>query len=72
MHGFVRVARTSPLLRFGDVGATLTYAIELAVGLGCLVAAGPTLRGRGLRWLGVVLLAAGISAVVHAGVRLAT
>jgi hypothetical protein len=49
---------------------TVTYAIELAVGLGCVIAALPALRRRRLRWLGVVLITAGVAAATHAGVRL--
>ena len=52
------------------VSETATYAIELAVGVGCVVAAIPSLRRRGLRWLGAVLLVAGIAAIVHATIRL--
>ena len=47
---------------------TLTYAIELAVGLGC-VAAVPALRA-GSVWLGIVLLAAGGAAIAPATFRL--
>jgi hypothetical protein len=49
---------------------TVTYAIELAVGLGCVIAAVPALRHRRLRWLGVVLIAAGTTAIAHAIARL--
>jgi len=49
---------------------TVTHVIELAVGLGCVIAAIPALRQRRLRWLGVVLLVAGAAAVVHATARL--
>jgi hypothetical protein len=52
------------------VDRTLTYTIELAVGLGCVAAAAPALRTRRLRWLGVVLLAAGGAAIAHATIRL--
>jgi hypothetical protein len=52
------------------VDRTLTYAIELAVGLGCVVAAVPALRARRLRWLGFVLLVAGAAAIAHAAFRL--
>jgi hypothetical protein len=51
---------------------TLTYAIELAVGLGCVVAAVASLRVRRLRWLGVVLLVAGAAAIAHAAIQLLT
>jgi hypothetical protein len=49
-----------------------TYVVELLVGLGCLVGAAVTIRQPRLRWLGVVLAVAGIAAVVHAVVELAT
>ena len=49
---------------------TLTYAIELAVGLGCVGAAVPALRTRRLRWLGIVLLVAGAAAIAHAAFQL--
>lgn len=55
------------LLRVGDV---VTYAIELAVGLGCVIGSVPALGHPRLRWFGVVLLVAGIAAVVHALVEL--
>jgi hypothetical protein len=49
----------------------VTYAIELAVGLGCCAAAVPALRRHRGRWLGVVLLVAGAAAIAHAASRLA-
>ena len=49
---------------------TLTYAIELAVGLGCVAVAVPVLRTRQLRWLAIVLLVAGGAAIAHAALRL--
>jgi hypothetical protein len=52
------------------VDRTLSYAIELAVGLGCVAAAVAALRTRRLRWLGVVLLIAGAAAIAHAVLRL--
>lgn len=52
------------------VAETMTHAIELAVGLGCVIAAVPALGRRPLRWLGVVLLVAGVAAIVHAASRL--
>lgn len=48
----------------------LTYVVELLVGLGCLFAGAATLRRRRTRWLGVVLVAAGIAATAHALVEL--
>jgi len=49
---------------------TLTYATELAVGLGCVVAAVATARSPRLRWLALVLALAGVAAIVHAIVEL--
>ena len=51
------------------VGDTLTYGIELAVGVGCLLG-GFALRGSRLRWLAVVSIVAGGLAIAHALVRL--
>lgn len=51
-----------------DEGAT--YAIELLVGLGCLVAAIPILRTRRRMWPAAVLILAGAAATLHASVRL--
>jgi hypothetical protein len=52
------------------VDRTFTYAIELAVGIGCVVAAVSASRTRPLRWLGIVLLVAGAAAIAHAAFRL--
>jgi hypothetical protein len=52
------------------MSAALTDGIELAVGACCLVAGVPTLRRSGLRWLGLLLLAAGAAACAHALARL--
>jgi hypothetical protein len=54
------------------MGETLTYLIELAVGLGCIVAAVPMARTPGRRWLAVILLIAGAVAVTHGIARLIT
>jgi hypothetical protein len=48
----------------------MTYAVELLVGLGCLIAGAATLRGTRSRWVGVALLVAGVAAIVHALVEL--
>jgi hypothetical protein len=53
------------------MGQSLTYVTELAVGLGCVVAAVATARTRRLRWLAVVFAVAGAAAIVHAVVELA-
>lgn len=60
--------RSAPSLQ--RVSRTVTYVIELGVGLGCIVAAAPLVGRRPLRWLGVVVLVAGVTAVVHASIRL--
>ena len=50
---------------------SVTYAIELAVGAGCLAGVPATWRrGRG-RWPAPILLVAGLAAVVHAALALA-
>ena len=67
LHGFGRRTCGTPTL---PVDGTLTYAIELAVGLGCVAAAVPVLRTRRLRWLAIVLLVAGGAAIAHAAFRL--
>ena len=54
------------------MGQSLTYVTELAVGLGCVVAAVATARSPRLRWLALVLAIAGATAIVHAIVELAT
>lgn len=54
------------------MGQSLTYVTELAVGLGCMVAAVAAVRGRRLRWPALVLAVAGAAAIVHAIVELAT
>ena len=50
---------------------TLNYVTELAVGLGCVVAAVATARTPRMRWLAIVLAVAGATAIVHAIARLA-
>jgi hypothetical protein len=52
------------------MGQSLTYVTELAVGLGCVVAAARAIRIPRMRWLAVVLAVAGATAIVHAIVRL--
>ena len=68
MHGFVRSG--APALPFVVVNGAVTYGVELAVGLGCVVIAVPALGRRRVRWLGAVLLVAGVAAIVHAAVRI--
>jgi hypothetical protein len=52
------------------VAKTLTYGIEIAVGAACLLAAPG--GGRRIRWLGAVLVVAGLAAVIHGAFALAT
>jgi len=52
------------------VSDALTYGIEAAVGVCCLVAAVGAWRRAPLRWLGVVFAVAGLAAFLHAGSRL--
>lgn len=48
------------------MGQSLTYVTELAVGLGCVLAAVAAARGHRLRWLALVLAVAGAAAIAHA------
>jgi hypothetical protein len=48
----------------------VTYGIEAAIGVGCLVAAYGLRRRPGLRWVAVLLTIAGVAAVVHAAISL--
>jgi hypothetical protein len=50
----------------------LTYAIELAVGIGCLVAAAGLWRHPGLRILSLLFAVGGLAAAGHAAWALAT
>ena len=49
-----------------------TSIVELLVGIGCLAGAAATIGRPRLRWLGVVLAIAGLLAVAHAVIELAT
>lgn len=51
---------------------TVTWAIELGVGLACLVVGWAAIRGDRLRIVGVVLIVAGLAAGGHALLQLAT
>jgi hypothetical protein len=64
------VARGGVRPTLAGVSGTVTFVVELAVGVGCVLAAVPALGRRPLRWLGVVLLVAGVAAIVHATIRL--
>ena len=55
----------------GAMPTTITYAIELAVGLGCLAGVPAAWRGGRTRWLAGILLVAGLAAVLHAVLALA-
>lgn len=44
----------------------LSNAVELAVGVACLVAGGGLWRRGGARWAAVLLVIAGVTATVHA------
>lgn len=52
------------------MGETLTYLVELAVGLGCMVVAATMARVPRRRWLAAVVAVAGLTAIVHAAIRL--
>jgi hypothetical protein len=52
------------------VSDALTYGIEAAVGVCCLVAAARAWPRESLRWLGVVFAVAGLAALLHAASRL--
>lgn len=54
----------------GSVSDALTYGIEAAVGACCILAAVGAWRRSSLRWLAVVLAAAGLAALLHAASRL--
>ena len=57
----------------GSAGVdTVTWAIELGVGLACLVVGWVAIRGDRLRIVGVVLIVAGLAAGGHALVQLVT
>jgi hypothetical protein len=49
----------------------ITYAVEIAVGLGCLAGVPWAWRSGRFRWLAGVLTVAGLSAVIHGAVALA-
>lgn len=57
----------------GSAGVeTVTWAIELGVGLACLAIGSVAIRGQRLRIVGVVLVVAGLAASGHAFVQLVT
>ncbi len=58
-----------PLLPSADV-ETVTWLVELGVGIACLVVGAGAWRGGRLRIVGVVLIVAGLAAASHALVRL--
>jgi uncharacterized membrane protein HdeD (DUF308 family) len=48
----------------------MTYLVELLVGLGCLIGGATTVQRSRMRWVGIVLIVAGVAAIVHALVEL--
>jgi hypothetical protein len=50
---------------------TVTYAVEIAVGLGCLAGVPWAWRSGRFRWLAGVLMVAGLAAAIHGAVALA-
>jgi len=50
---------------------TITWTIELGVGLACLVVGSVAIRGGRLRVVGVLLVVAGLAAAAHALTQLA-
>jgi hypothetical protein len=44
----------------------ISNVIELAVGVACLLGGGGMSRKPGLRWVGVLVIAAGLAAAAHA------
>jgi hypothetical protein len=53
------------------VTETVTYAVEIAVGLGCLAGVPSVWRSGRFRWLAGVLIVAGLAAVIHGAVAVA-
>lgn len=54
----------------GSMSDVVTYGIEAAVGVCCILTAASTWRRSSLRWLAVVFAAAGFAALLHAASRL--
>jgi len=52
------------------VSDVVTYGIEAAVGVCCVLAAASAWRRSSLRWLAVVFAAAGLAALLHAASQL--
>lgn len=48
----------------------ISNIIELAVGVACLLAGGRMSRKPGLRWVGALMIVAGLAAVIHAVIAL--
>jgi hypothetical protein len=53
------------------VGDAATYAIEIGVGIACIASALGLRRQRRLRWLAILLVVAGLVAIVHGTIELA-
>jgi hypothetical protein len=69
-EAYRKTSYTRPTVMSGS--ELITDAVELAVGAGCLAAGAGAWRRRALRWVAVLLLVAGLAAVVHAAVAIAT
>jgi hypothetical protein len=54
----------------GSMSDVVTYGIEAAVGVCCILAAASAWRRSSLRWLAAVFAVAGLAALVHAASRL--
>ena len=54
----------------GTVSDVVTYGIEAAVGVCCILAAASAWRRSSLRWLAVVFATAGLAALLHAASHL--
>jgi hypothetical protein len=48
------------------MAGAMTYVVELLVGLGCLIGGAATLQPSRMRWVGMILIVAGVAAIVHA------
>jgi hypothetical protein len=53
------------------MGHTVTYAVEMTVGVACLAAVPAARRASRARWPAAILLVAGVAAVLHAALALA-
>ena len=53
-----------------SIAVTLTWVIEIGVGIACFVVAVLALRDRRLRLIGALLFVAGLAAIAHATFQL--